>query len=138
MAGTKPKVRIAYIIQESGWDYNDEYYYRGGNDDRVIKAFSTRAKAEAYQRQRELKARRGKNPFEWGTYFPTSRTEKEFCQFVTKELGLPAPRFEHGCYQWMIWWSEHEDELTAEQLTKIWDAMDLVHFFEVVEIEVEG
>jgi hypothetical protein len=137
MASTKQSTRKAYLIQESGWGYSDEYYYRGSRDDQVITAFSTRARAEADQRQRELEARLGKNPFEWGSFWSTSRIPEEFRRFVEQELGLPPPEFAHGCYQWMDWWSNHQGQMTGEQRTRIWDAMDLVHFYEVVEIEVE-
>jgi hypothetical protein len=138
MTNMKLTTRKAYLIQESGWAYNDEYYYRGSRDDQVITAFSSRAKAEAFQRKKEQQARQGKNPFEWGSMWSTSRTEEEFRQFVEQELGLPPPEFAHGCYQWMNWWDAHVRELTAEHTTRIWDAMDLVHFYEVIEIEVEG
>jgi hypothetical protein len=138
MANTDQATRKAYIIQESGWGYSDEYYYRGSADDQVVRAYTTRAKAEAFQRRKELQARRGKNPFEWGSFWSTSRTEEEFRRFVEDELRLPPPQFAHGCYQWMAWWSDHEAGMTAQQRRRIWDAMDLVHFFEVVEIDVEG
>ncbi len=134
---TEQATRKVYLIQESGWDYSDEYYYRGSTDDHVVTAFSTRSKAEAYQREKELEARLDKNPFEWGSFWSTSRTEEEFVRFV-KELGLAAPEHEHGCYQWMNWWDDANGGMTAEQKTRIWDAMDLVHFFEVVELEVEA
>jgi hypothetical protein len=138
MSTTKRTTRKAYLIQESGWDYNDEYYYRGGaEDDKVVTAYRSRARAEAEKRQQEERARHGKNPFEWGGFWSTSRTEEEFLEIVA-ELGLPPPRFEFGCYQWMSWWSEHERRMTTEQKTRIWEAMDLVHFYEVVEVEVEG
>jgi hypothetical protein len=135
MTTTARTTRKAYLIQESGWGYSDEYYYRGSTDDKVITAFSSRARAEAYQRQREELARRGKNPFEWGSYWSTSRTEEEFRQLV-EDLGLPRPGSAHGI-DWMGWWSRHQARMTDEQKTRIWDAMDLLHFFEVVEIEVE-
>jgi hypothetical protein len=135
---TPQKSRKAYLIQESGWSYSDEYYYRGGSaDDEVIKAYRTREKAEAFRLTQEDLAREGKNPFEWGSFWSTSLSEEQFLQLV-EELGLPAPPYEFNCYQWMNWWAEHEDQMTSEQIQRIWEAMDLLHFFEVVEIELEG
>jgi hypothetical protein len=138
MPTTKRPTRKAYIIQESGWDYNDEYYYRGGSaDDQVIAAFTDRSKAEVYRREREERARRGKNPFEYVTYWPSSRTEEEVVRLV-EEMGLPAPEFAHGCYQWLGWWPDQYERMSGEQRARVWEAMDLVRFFEVIEIDVEG
>jgi hypothetical protein len=39
---------------------------------------------------------------------------------------------------WQCWWDDHADELTPEQRRGIWEALDRLHFYEVVPVELEG
>lgn len=130
--------RKAYVVQRFGWSYNDEYFYRGGSEgaDAVVKAFTDRARAEAYCQAQEEAARQSQNPFEFVSHWASSLTEKQFIRLLD-ELGLPPPPHQFGCYQWFSWWGEHDDGLSPEQRRRIWDAMDQVRLHEVVEIDIE-
>lgn len=45
---TGSKGKVAYVVVEIGWEYNDEYYYRGESDGgNPVKVFLDKAAAEA-------------------------------------------------------------------------------------------
>jgi hypothetical protein len=130
-----------------------------------LKVFSDRAAAEAYRRPLEREARQGENPFNYGRYpggsFPsladhTSMPTGEFIAWLEAE-GLEPPagqrqawlaweaqkqshpgRYDEGSYKaWWEWWHENSGRWPAEQRERVWDRLDRVRFYDVVEVDAE-
>jgi hypothetical protein len=139
----------AFVVQEIGWNYNDEYFYRGSDgetDDRPVRAFRTREGAEAHRRALEAD-REGMeqlNPFEFGQSLAavTSLTSRELARRLTA-LGLEPPDIEpdedDGGEEWLgwfEWWQDAGEQLTAEQNAQVWNLLDRIRFYEVLEVEL--
>jgi hypothetical protein len=126
------------------------------------KAFADRTQAEAHCRTLNLAARpEYGTPFPygrgWGHSFPslrdyTSTPTGEFIAWLEAEgvappagqkeaweavqkLPEPSRRFDQGSYSaWWSWWEESAG-WTEVQRNRIWDKLDRVRFYEVVEVE---
>ena len=137
MAAAEPTTK-AYIVQRIGWNYNDEYFYRGeGEEDDVpVKAFRDRARAEAHLRQlhdEEAADWVGLNPFEFGRRLAdvTSLSGAELAARV-QALGFPPPQVNDEIgegYVWFEWWNEAMGDA-------VWQLLDRIRFFEIIEIDV--
>lgn len=46
--------------------------------------------------------------------------------------------FERIARKWRDWWDKHLNQMTALQREQVWEALDKVRFFEVVELAEEG
>jgi hypothetical protein len=132
--------RIAYVVQKVGWTFNDQWYYRDGQeDDEPIIAYATRERAEAERlRLERAEWKEAGSPLSYGAYLEnvSSLTEAEFIERL-EALGLMPDRLrgERHIY-WRDWWEMIEDDLTDEQREALWLMMDRLHLFEVVEVEV--
>jgi hypothetical protein len=101
-----------------------------------LQSFLTFEEAEADRRRREAEAREQVNPFLCGgpaLYQQTSLDEGRLHDWLL-DAGLTPPRLLKGRpADWAAWWRQSHGEMTALQREKVWDALDKVRFFEVVE-----
>lgn len=142
-----------------------DYYYRdtafkGGAPDcpaqpRLMKAFIDPVAAETYRRQLERGLRTPPpeaNPFHG---FRESFVEGRRFQRLADLTSLPEPIFADwllDCYLtppirktgaekpgrvWADWWDAHAPQMTDYQHSRVWQALDKLRFFEVVETELE-
>jgi hypothetical protein len=142
--------KVVYVVQEITWRFNDMWFYREDEGDGPfgypIEAFTDRAKAESHRREKERQARKGENPFGYGEGLDdlsTTHTTDESMAALAQELGQPLPRsYGSGGYfslqNWEDWWEWREKQLSPEQAERVWDAMDRVTFFEVLELPLGG
>jgi hypothetical protein len=141
--------KIVYIVQKIDWQYNDEVFHV--TELQPIKAFANREVAEKYRIEKEYEAR---DELE-GHGFPRSfdghtLTDEEstffggisfdnlttlpFARFVATiiSLGIEPPMEEHD----NTFWSRVEN-LPYEQRHAVYDLLDRLKFFDIVEMEVE-
>ena len=150
--------RIAFLIVRASLNtrdwlalpsiLDDEHYQPLDEADRgpvrVPEAlFAERFDAERDRTARELTARELLNPFwlfDGELKFLTSLPDAEFRDRL-RALGLtpPLPYAAHfgEMTDWWLWWDTESANWTAEQRTAIWDLLDKVRLFEVVEVELE-
>lgn len=107
-------------------------------------AFSTRAAAERERERRELAARELLNPF-WLDPVDSlsSCTETGFRERL-REFGLTPPEPVRGPPQlggdmgdWAPWWDAESGAWSDELRAAVWELLDKVRLFEVVETELE-
>jgi hypothetical protein len=142
-----------YVIQELNWRFrargvplvNDE-----GRPGRPVKAFAERRRADTHCRQLNLQ-KRG-NPFSYmpdatdGSFFDqyTTMGEAAFLAFLRAE-GLtppanslrPSTDYDDLAAVWADWWEKHYKEWDDRLVERLWNALDRVYFYEVVEVAVE-
>jgi hypothetical protein len=105
--------------------------------------FFNRPAAERDRDRRNVAARELLNPFwlfhgelEWLTSAP----ETEFRDRL-RILGLTPPLSYATNFgpstDWWLWWDAESANWTAEQRSAVWDLLDKVRLFDVVEIELE-
>jgi hypothetical protein len=152
-----------YTVQTVAWEYNDEYFDR---DDRTfdpklhgqadsnylsdpvpVQSFLTRRKAEAHRRAMERERRADRNPFQYGGYGDDlTQYSTHSAQAFTERmqiLGVEPPEFDRRgqCEESLWnWWAEQCQGLDDDLRNAVWDALDLVIFYQVVpmRVEVEG
>lgn len=127
----------AYVVHQKQWWYNDEYH-QTLEPGTPVKTFLVREKAEVYRREKECSARKKgevTNPFslqglDWGDWasLPQGEFDQRMQQLGVTPLGRNDP--------WG-WWDDVVGDLTDEQRNAIWDLLDQISLFEVVETEVE-
>jgi hypothetical protein len=101
---------------------------------RPLRAFTERSQAEAFRTAHEAAIRVQRNPFACGTYFDdvSSAEEPLFYDYLL-DLGLDLPATPVDMKDWRAWWKKTAPKMTRKQLASIWEQMDRVRFFEVVE-----
>jgi hypothetical protein len=129
------------------------------------KVFADRAAADAHCRELELAARvENGNPFPFGRDgvpslpslddYTTTPTGVFLDWLETQGLDLPAGQraaweesqqrpmtgaFDEDSYAaWVGWWADNADQWDADLRERVWDKLDRVRFFEVVEVESDG
>ena len=137
---TLPKTtRTVFVVQEIGWTFNDEWYYRDGmEDDKPFVAYASRERAEAELLHFEREKWQEECPFLFGYNIAaiTHLTEDEFVRHV-EHLGLTPPTAVKRRRDWLDWWEGIEDEMTPEQREGICGVMTKVKLHEVVAVELE-
>jgi hypothetical protein len=139
-----------YVVQAISWRFTargSPHVIDEGRPGNPVKAFLDRDRAVAacrdLNRQRQAKT----NPFEYrpeetgGTYLAqyTTKGEGAFLTLVRSE-GLIPPVRDPDPYKelfpepWVAWWAELKDRQQADRL---WDAIDRVRFYEVIEVDAE-
>jgi hypothetical protein len=97
-----------------------------------LATFDSEDRALADLRRREENVRRRLNPFRCGNELAdlTSYPESVFLDWV-QDAGLTPPAAKKGKRDWASWW---EDEAPgAAQRLKVWQAIDRVRFYSIVE-----
>jgi hypothetical protein len=141
--------QLAYVVQEIHWRYNDSWNYETDEGDGPMgwptRAFTSREAAEAHRREKELADRAVENPFNFGGRWCDLSTKYDTKSLLAlvREMGLPEPRvyaegWDASLDEWRDWWPGRDGGLTAEQADRLWDALDRVAFYEVVEVALEG
>lgn len=102
--------------------------------------FADRAAAEIECARREREGRELLNPF-WlgGLEAATSLSEVAFRSRVSA-LGVPSPPLAPNTYEHahlVVWWDTESPDWTADQRAAVWELLDKVRLFEVIETELE-
>jgi hypothetical protein len=137
--------RLAWVWDEFGLHMNRSSDFTGrlcfGRPER---AFADRLAAEAFREQSERGARVGQNPFAFVCESPDpiagrARLDYPLLNDWLLDCGVPrVPKSTAGNDVWLRWWKRHVRRLSPLQQAKAWEAFDLVQFFEVVEVSLEG
>jgi len=132
--------QVLFMVAGAYWKYNDEYYYRETDGLTPYKAFRTREAAEAELADMEDFARNemDMHPFQinglchweaWST-LPEAEAVKR-----VEALGLPPPGPGYGdTLGWEEWWDQ--TDMDSIQSEAVWDLLDKIRFWEVIEVEV--
>jgi len=131
--------RVLFVVAAPYWRYNDEYHYTQPDGLTPYTAYRTREEAEADRAENEEFARHDMDwhPFhvnglcDWEAW--SSLLQEEAVARV-KALGLPPPPGHDDTLDWENWWDS--TEMDYEQADGVWDLLDKVHFWEVIEVEV--
>ena len=144
----------AYVVQQVHWEYNDEYFFRldgetgelgeGPDGPAPLHTFLSRTKAEAWWRKREELARGDQSPFDYGTLGGRvedygNLTPAEFRDRL-RVAGVSPPSFdEDGRPRGALWewWDRNVADMTPAQRSAVWDALDRVRFYEIVETTLD-
>jgi hypothetical protein len=126
-----------FVVKRLNWRRNGQSFYRFPGEIRVA-SFDSTDEAEAYRRQQEEKARGVVNPFA-GTLAPppleqTSLPEEVLCDWL-EDCGIdpPAAKRRTGRRDWAAWWQKNSPRWSAEQRRAVWERLDRVSFYRVVE-----
>jgi hypothetical protein len=154
-AGPEPSPpRKVYVVQEIAWRFTargDPYVLDDGRPGRPVKAFLDRDRADAHCRELTRQRQRKENPFCYqpeetsGSYLDqyASRGEAAFLALLRSEGRTPAVRAPDPSQRlfpepWVTWWAEARGPDRDGRLTqRLWDALDRVRFYEVIELDVE-
>jgi hypothetical protein len=126
-----------YVVRRLGWEYGDDFYYRDEKEDAPLRSFLDPRKAEAdrraveweYVRQREI------NPFGWIDGGMEERSSLPLDQLLERlrQAGMQVEGWPNLAIDL---WSQYED-LTEDQQRLVWEAIDRIRFFELVEMTVD-
>jgi hypothetical protein len=130
-----------YLVQEVWWPLDEESESPHGRWLCIDPAFgkpclacTSREAALAEADRRERHERADLNPFCYGhsTEERTSMPEEVLCDWLT-DAGIEPPGIDEDD-DWADWWASIADELTGQQRDNVWEALDLVRFYRVVEL----
>jgi hypothetical protein len=147
--------RTVYVIQEFSWRFRgsrEPLLLDDGRPGKPVKAFAERGRADARCQELNRQRRATSNPFR---YMPEATGGSFFDQYTTmgaaafpallRAEGLappPADSLAHGdeddlARVWADWWDEHRKEWDDRLAERLWDALDRLSFYEVVEVPAE-
>jgi hypothetical protein len=139
MAKKMATVRV-HIIRRVPWEYNEEFHERFPHEAGEARgiSFRTAEKAESFRLQRERESRGWLNPFEFGGLGDdlndySTLSPDEFGELVGR-IGWRRPS-RGRAFSWLAWFDGWEG-MTQEQRHAIWDALDLVRFFDITPLRV--
>ena len=155
MASSTP--RTIYVVHEFSWRFRargNPLVLDDGSPGRPVKAFVDRGLADAHCRQ--LNREKRGNPFRYlpeglegggGSFLDhyATRGEANFRAFLrTEGLTPPDPEpsypssdFDDCARAWGDWWEQHFKEWDGGLVERLWEALDRVRFYEVVEVAVQ-
>jgi hypothetical protein len=149
---TKPSPgKGVFVVQRLSWtvmqDESGPVFYRNeGDQGTPLCCFRDRERAEAYCRELQRQARRELSPFRFIQELEfledlTSLSEKALCQGLRK-LGLKPPTVrtfptKWKTINWWAWWDAVAGDLSDAQREGIYELLDRLHFYEVVEAELD-
>jgi hypothetical protein len=130
-----------WLVQKVWWAFDESHATEFGGwlcadlaFGEPVVAFTTpeAAQAEAGRLEREERAKR--NPFGHGRSIEerTSMPEPVFCDWL-EDAGIEPPGIDEDD-DWAKWWKASSPAWTQHQRDKVWEALDLVRFFTVVEL----
>jgi hypothetical protein len=149
-------VQKVYVVQKLHWrftDRSDPLVLDPGPPGTPVKAFVDRDRATAFSRGRNRRKRANENPFDYwpeppdesGSYLDQYATmgEESFLTLLGSE-SLKPPAIDPdkpwgGGWEedWAEWWEEHRRGWDNRLAGRLWDALDRVRFYEVVEVVLE-
>jgi hypothetical protein len=101
-----------------------------------VASFVDRHGAEADLALREREARRDVNPFYFGgaaLCYQTSFDPPRFHDWLL-DAGLEPPEpAEGGVIDWVAWWDRTAPSMTEAQKARVWEGLDKVRFFDLVQ-----
>jgi hypothetical protein len=134
---TRKKV---YLVQEVRWERDDwenpEWLYCTDPEAGApVKAFTDANAAEKFRRGLERQARAGRNPFQHGRELAhlTSLPEGPLRDWLL-DAGLTPPKEELNVAVLSLWWEQHSEGMPELQRDKVWEALDLLRFYTVVDL----
>jgi len=137
--------RTIYVVQEFSWQGLNRSSPGIQDDERSgkpVMAFIDRARADAHCRQLNFQKRATTNPFR---YVPkgadyTTMGPAPFLAFLRAEgLTPPTDYFPDDAgtiWTWSEWWDGHLNEWDERLVERLWNALDRLSFYEVVEVPV--
>jgi hypothetical protein len=144
--------RTIYVIQEFSWRFRDNrcpLLQDEGRPGKPVKAFVERGRADAHCQQLNLQKRATTNPFRYipeatgGSCLDQYNTmgEAAFLALVRAEGLTPPVRPRSAdeydfAWVWADWWDEHRKEWDERVVERLWNALDRLYFYEVVEVAV--
>ena len=134
MAGNQLQV---FVVRRLNWQYGDDFYYRDEAGDAPMKTFLDRGKAEAHRRQLEWDHVRSAdvNPFGWVDAALEERSTLPSSQLM-RRLRQAGLRLEEDEDTTLSLWDQYKS-LSESQQRLVWEAIDRIRFFELVEMTVE-
>ena len=135
-AATRKKV---YLVQQVRWEHhwdNPEWLFcRDPEVGAPVKAFTDRNAAEAFRLRLERQARSGRNPFQHGHELAdlTALPEGPLRDWLL-DAGLTPPKWKLNPVALSGWWDHHAHQMTEIQRDKVWEALDRVRFYTVVDL----
>ena len=140
MAKAKNTVTV-YVVQRIDWEYNDEFNERYDPTElNSLQSFLTREKAEAYRQRLERERRGDENPFSYGDSpdlggYSTLSADAFRTRIEAAGLSIiPPNRRSSAGFNYWDWYDGLNE---AEQRHAVWDALDLVRFYEIEPMKVE-
>jgi hypothetical protein len=131
--------RAIYLVQRLVRPEFYEAYMERENVGLPVHACARAEDAERRRQELEQEARRVVCPFLLGAPTEYSTLEAPDLADRFRALGLrrlPRTFDWESAADWLRWWDEHAETLTHEQRHGIWEALDRLRFYEVVEIEL--
>lgn len=123
-----------FVVRRLNWRPAGDAFIRLPGETRLA-SFDTFDDAEADRIRREHEVRGRVNPFRCGTAFHTLTTlpEPVFADWVADAGLTPPERPAVGFVDWAAWWAAGHATWTEEQRARVWDGLNHVRFFEVIE-----
>ncbi len=135
-SATRKKVHLVQKVRwEHNWEDPDWLFCPDPEAGAPVKAFTDRTAAEAFRQGLEREARVGRNPFQHGQELSdlTSLPEGPLRDWLL-DAGLTPPKAKLNLTVLSGWWGHHEEELTELQRDKVWEALDRLRFYIVVDL----
>lgn len=130
-----------YLVQKRWWwsweDGNTTVYQRVGEEGgSPVRAFTDRDRAEEFCRAQEQAMRADANPFLYGDKLEdlSSLEAAPFHDWLL-DAGLTPWSKTSNFKNYRAWWFQVRREMTDLQRARVWEALDKVRFFEIVELE---
>jgi hypothetical protein len=144
--------RTIHVLQEFSWRFRargEPLVLDERSPGRPVKAFDDPARAHAHCQQLNLQ-KRPANPFHYvpeptgGSYLDQycTRGEAAFLALVRAE-GLTPPvvsastDYDALARVWAEWWEKHRGKWDDRLVERLWNVLDRLTFYEVVEVAVE-
>jgi hypothetical protein len=131
---SRKKSTTLHVVQRLNWRYIDGSFMRLPGSTRLL-SHASPEEAEADRAAREKAAREQVNPFRCGgdaLHYQTTLDEGRLCDWLLDaDVTPPAPKGKKR--NWAGWWEKAKGGLTDYQKERVWQALDRLRFFEVVE-----
>jgi hypothetical protein len=95
-----------------------------------VASFDTIDEAEIDRWKREQVARSKMNPFDCGSLPMVTHFPEPILRDFLMDADVTGP-LQGGA--WAAWWTKNREQLSAEQVARVWEAVDKVRFFDITE-----
>ena len=144
-----PRKKTLYVVQRVAWcPLPNENLGRGvceqcrSAEGFPVRAFETNARATNYVKHLTREARRVLNPFQFTYHHVTELMDADEKHLISTiaELGLPLPtpashKWSVEFIDWPAWYDDLADTLTNEERDTVWQHLDRLELYRVVEVE---
>jgi hypothetical protein len=129
------KSATLHVVERLNWCPQEDLLLRLPGSTR-LQSFADADEADQDRLRREQATRLQVNPFICGgpaLHYQTSLDEGRLCDWLL-DTGLTPPEPNRkGRRDWPAWWKKSSPAFTAHQRDRVWEGLDRVRFFEVVE-----